>query len=171
MSSVALSEEENSIIYSVSRRLSGDVYTTITLSNSTGHFVCSDYGSLTFLVSERRCINNEEFFNGKLDMPKVNNFTTMMTSDCNFTITATEEESSIHRLGLIINYQNDTERITAVTPFNFTDAVVYHRPTDQPVKNAFCHISSLEVYRGRNKANRISHDGFHLNQRGAIEVR
>ena len=179
LSSVALSEEENSMVYSVNRRLNGDVYNTIiTLSNSTGHFVCSDdgMGNLTFLVSERRCVNNEEFFNGELDMPKVNDFTTTVTSDCNFTITATEEESSIHRIALIINYQNDTEMIVAATPLNFdtfnlTDAVVYHRPTGQPVRSAFCHISSLEMYRGRNKANKISHDGFHLNQRGAIEVR
>ena len=151
---------------------------SITLSNSTGHSVCSDdgTGNLTFLVSERRCINNEEFFNGELDMPKINNFTTTVTSDCNFTITATKEESSTHRLGLIISYQNDTKMITAATPFSFdisnlTDAVINHRPTDQPVNSAFCHITSLEVYRGRNKAIKISHDGFHLNQRGAIEVR
>ena len=100
----------------------------------------------------------------------------MARSDCNFTITATEEESSIHRLALIIDYQNDTEMITATTPFNFdtsnlTDAVVYHRSTNRPVNSAFCHITSLEVYRGRNETTKIRHDGFHLNQRGAIEVR
>ena len=65
LSSVALSEEENSMVYSVNRRLSGDVYNTITVSNSTGHSVCSDDGNLTFLVSERRCVNNEKFFNGE----------------------------------------------------------------------------------------------------------
>ena len=66
LSSVALSEEENSMVYSVSRRPSGDIY-TITLPNSTVHFVCSNdgMGNLTFLVSERRCVNNEEFFNGE----------------------------------------------------------------------------------------------------------
>ena len=94
----------------------------------------------------------------------------MASSDCYFTITVTEEESSIRRLAPIINYQNDTETITAATS-NLTDGVVYHRSTGQPVKSAFCHISSLEVYRGRNEVTRISHDGFHLNQRGAIEVR
>ena len=60
----------------------------------------------------------------------------------------------------------------AATPFNSdTDAVVYHKPTDQPVNSAFCHITSLEVYRGKNKAIKINHDGFHLSQSGAIEVR
>ena len=66
--------------------------------------------------------------------------------------------------------------ITAATPFtseasNLTDAVVYHRSTGQPVRSAFCHITSLEVYRGRDEATKVSHGGFHLNQGGAIEVR
>ena len=62
LSSIVLSKEENSIVYSVNRRLSGDIYT---LSNLTGHIVCSEDGSPTFLVSEKRCVNNEEFFNGE----------------------------------------------------------------------------------------------------------
>ena len=94
----------------------------------------------------------------------------MISSDCYFTITATEDESSIHKLAPIINYQNDTETITAATS-NLTDAVVYHRSTGQAVNSAFCHITSLEVYRGRNEAIRINHSGFHLNQSGTIEVR
>ena len=65
LSSVALSEEENSMIELVNRRLSGDICNTITVSNSTGHCACSDGGNFTFLVSERRCINNEDFFNGE----------------------------------------------------------------------------------------------------------
>ena len=67
LGSVALSEEENSIVYLVRRRLSGDIYNTITVSNSTGHIVCSndDTGNLTFLVSEKRCVDNEELFNGE----------------------------------------------------------------------------------------------------------
>ena len=94
----------------------------------------------------------------------------MVTSDCNFTITTTKENSSNQSLALIINYQNDIEMITVATPFNseVSDAVVYYRHTDQPVNSAFCHITSLEVYRGRNEATKINHDGFHLNQRGAL---
>ena len=65
LNSVALSEKEKSIVYSVSRRLSGDVYNTITVSNSTAHFACSYGVNPTFLISERRCVNNEEFFNGE----------------------------------------------------------------------------------------------------------
>ena len=94
----------------------------------------------------------------------------MISSDCYFTITATEDESSIHKLAPIINYQNDTDMITTAT-FNLTDVIVYHRSTGQPVRSAFCHISSLEVYQGRNETVKISHGGFYLNQSGAIEVR
>ena len=65
LSSVALSEEEKSMVHSVNRRLSGDIYNTITLPNSTCSFACSDGGNLTFVVSERRCVSNEEFFDGE----------------------------------------------------------------------------------------------------------
>ena len=63
LSSVALGEEENSVLHSVNRRLSGDII--YTLPNSTVHFSCSDGDNVTFLVSERRCVNNEELFNGE----------------------------------------------------------------------------------------------------------
>ena len=43
--------------------------------------------------------------------------------------------------------------------------------TDQKVNGSFCHIASLEVYRGREQAIEISHHGFTLNDSGAIEVR
>lgn len=151
LSIVALKEE---ILVSVSRRLSGDSY-SVTAFNTTDQLICHDSGNLTLLASERRCINNEELFNGKLDKPKINvlqNVTLpsiIMTSDCNFIIAMTEEESSNHRLALIIDFRNDTELITAATTFNssdnLTDAVIYHRSTDQPVKSSFCHIASLEV--------------------------
>ena len=62
LSSVVLSEEEKSMVQSVNRRLSGDIYNVF---NSTVHFACSDGGNLTFLVSEKRCVNNEELFNGE----------------------------------------------------------------------------------------------------------
>ena len=41
---------------------------------------------------------------------------------------------------------------------------------DQLVNNSHCNISSLEVYRGREQAIEISHDGFSLNNNGSIEV-
>ena len=43
----------------------------------------------------------------------------------------------------------------------------------QPVNSSFCHISSLEVYRGREQAMaiEISFKGFNLSDKGIITVR
>ena len=38
------------------------------------------------------------------------------------------------------------------------------------VNNSFCAISSLEVYRRREQAIEINHEGFSLNDDGSIEV-
>ena len=43
--------------------------------------------------------------------------------------------------------------------------------TDQPVNSSFCHISNLEVYRGRKQVIQISHDGFSLSINGTVDVR
>jgi hypothetical protein len=43
--------------------------------------------------------------------------------------------------------------------------------TNQTVNNNFCNVSSLEVYRGRQQAIEISHQGFSLSDNGSIEVR
>lgn len=45
---------------SVIRRIRGDIFYYVT---STNHFVCND-NNVTFLVSENRCIKNEELLNG-----------------------------------------------------------------------------------------------------------
>jgi hypothetical protein len=42
--------------------------------------------------------------------------------------------------------------------------------TDQLVNSSLCHISSLEVYRGRDQAINISDQGFSLSENGSIEV-
>ena len=68
---------------------------------------------------------------------------------------------------------------TAATVFNssdiykLTDAVVVHREHAQSVNTVnetFCHISSLEVYRGRQKAIEIAPSGFSLSHSGTIVV-
>ena len=38
------------------------------------------------------------------------------------------------------------------------------------MNNSFCDISSLEVYRGKEQATEISHEGFCLSDDGSIEV-
>ena len=56
-SNVMLASEEN-IPVQVNRRLDGDIYQYLNFP----HEVCQD--NLTYLVSEDRCVNDEEFFNG-----------------------------------------------------------------------------------------------------------
>ena len=102
-----------------------------------------------------------------------------MISDCSFAITTNEEELSTQRLALSISHQNDSDVITVATVFNLsdiyklTDAVVVHREHAQSVNTintSFCHISSLEVYRGRNTAIEIAPSGFSFGHRGTIVV-
>ena len=61
--------------------------------------------------------------------------------------------------------------MTAVTLSSMTNlinvTVVYNH---QPVLNSMCHISSLEVYRGRDHVTRIMHDGFLLSDSGRVEA-
>ena len=49
-------------------------------------------------------------------------------------------------------------------------AMFYFRDTEQPINKSVCAIDSLEVYRGREQAIKISHDGFTLSNSGAFEV-
>ena len=46
----------------------------------------------------------------------------------------------------------------------------YFNETKQILNNSFCQVASLEVYRGKEQAIEISHDGFSLNDDGNIEV-
>ena len=49
-------------------------------------------------------------------------------------------------------------------------AMFYFRDTEQPINKSVCAIDSLEVYRGREQAIKISHNGFTLSNSGAFEV-
>ena len=60
----------------------------------------------------------------------------------------------------VVNLETDFDSIST---FIFND-------TEQSVNNSFCDISSLEVYRGREQAIEISHEGFCLSDDGSIEV-
>ena len=51
------------------------------------------------------------------------------------------------------------------------DAIFKFNDSNQPVNNSFCHIASLEVFRGWNQSIMINHDGFSLTVNGSIEVR
>ena len=51
-----------------------------------------------------------------------------------------------------------------------TNATVTYMNTSQLVNSSFCHIASLEVYRGREQVIKINHGGFSLSDNGTIEV-
>ena len=63
----------------------------------------------------------------------------------------------------IINYNIMDTSSAYVVSFGFNE-------NNQSVNSSFCNISSLEVYRGREQAIEISHEGFTLNGSGSIEV-
>ena len=66
---------------------------------------------------------------------------------------------------------------TTIAVFDPTLAITYLlttlfkiNGTDRLVNSSHCHISSLEVYRGRDRVIEISHQGFSLRDNGSIEV-
>ena len=150
--------------------------------------ICNDSTGSSFLVSEQRCITNEELIGGNIMILNTiiiiiviayytGNFN---NTDCNFAITTREDiVPSIYRSILIISYQelnNSTVSTNAITVnsqgTDVADAVVVLKEQQVQINNnrSFCAISSLEVYRGRDQAIEISHQGFSLGDGGIIEV-
>jgi hypothetical protein len=62
LASLIDSDDKLNLPVNVTRRVGGDMYTYAT---STIFFTCHDDNNLTFLVSEKRCVKNEELLNGK----------------------------------------------------------------------------------------------------------
>ena len=101
----------------------------------------------------------------------------MFSTDCSLAITASEEPL-IYRLIISIqlytqqsnNSVESTAAHTLSSQYTITDAVVIHEQNLMKVNSSFCHIASLEVYRGREQAIEISHQGFTLSYGGTIEV-
>ena len=67
-----------------------------------------------------------------------------------------------HRYSAITNTDDKFNDYLVIFGFN---------GTNQTVNSSFCYISSLEVYRGREQAIVINHQGFSLSYNGSIEVR
>ena len=84
----------------------------------------------------------------------------------------------MYRLSIALTYtaqqtNNSIESTTTLTISSLqtlTDVVVIHQQSLMQVNSSFCHISSLEVYRGREQPIEISHQGFTLSNGGTIEV-
>ena len=64
-----------------------------------------------------------------------------------------------------------TSNITSLMVEVDVDAIFKFNGSNQPVNNSFCHIASLEVFRGWNRSIMINHDRFSLTVNGSIEVR
>ena len=93
-------------------------------------------------------------------------------TECSFVITPTGEFNT-SRLHLNIEMAGTatTAQTTNVID-DVVDAVVALRGIAEhtQLNSSICHISSLEVYRGREQAIEISHGGFSLSSNGTIKV-
>ena len=181
-------KNETLLVVTVARR-SSDLYLYSIANSSRAYYgICNDSTGSSFLVSEKRCITNEELIGGNIMILDTiiiiivivyytGNFN---NTDCNFAITTREDiVPSIYRSILIISYQelnNSTVSTNAITVnsqgTDAADAVVVLKDQQMQINNngSFCAISSLEVYRGRDQAIEISHQGFSLGDGGIIEV-
>ena len=82
-------------------------------------------------------------------------------------------ELNTSRLALNIQVSESSQSTTGQTAtlnMDIATALVVGKNTSLPVNSSVCHISTLEVYRGREQAFKISHDGFTLSNNSAIEV-
>ena len=82
-------------------------------------------------------------------------------------------ELNTSRLALNIQVSESSQSTTGQTAtFNMdaATALVVDKNTLLPVNSSVCYISTLEVYRGREQAFKISHDGFTLSDNNTIEV-
>ena len=164
MQAVAASGSESRIVERVSRRLTNDIYHYI---NSSIHMICLDN---TYLISEDQCVKDEELFKGNnFDYGSLIILYNYHHSGCTDAIVPTSS-------------QHNNFIITTIAVFDSSLAITYLlgnvttyktfkiNETNQLVNSSLCHISSLEVYRGRHQAIEISHQGFSLSENGSVKV-
>ena len=92
-------------------------------------------------------------------------FIVCYTTACRFAISS-HQDSSSYQITLFINNQGQFQSSVVVATYES-----HGQCCSRVVNNSLCHISSLEVYRGREQAIEISHDGLSLTENGAINVR
>ena len=141
--------------------------------NTSTNCVC-DEGNNTYLVTEQQCVNNSNFFSGKLSIATSNeNIISIMyiLTECPFAITPAGEPWPLEqRLSVQIIMGNSRMQTFNSTGKTTNATVINTNSTEKLVNSSICNISSLEVYRGREQAIEISHDGFILDNSGSIEV-
>ena len=90
--------------------------------------------------------------------------TLLASIECPYAINQTGES---HPLSFITVTVNGTSRLeTSIGTGVYTNETVIISTVD----SSFCRISGLEVYRGREQAIEISHEGISLGNSGTIEV-
>ena len=122
-------------------------------------------------MNEKQCASDEELFSGMYANP-------MISDVCNHyvIIGCDVVVVPINFISLIPTATIDSHYSTIITFKLEQDSSKKHvlifgfNETDQTVNSSFCNISSLEVYRGRQQAIEISHQGFSLSDNGSIEV-
>ena len=169
VASVVLASQNNcstDFVFSVDRKTT-DHYQPNTSTNC----VCNE-GNNTYLVTEQQCVNNSTFFSGKLSIATSNeNIISIIyiLTECPFAITPAGEPLQL-RLSVHIIMGNSRMQTSNSTGMATNATVINTNSTEKLVNSSICSISSLEVYRGREQAIEISHDGFILDNSGSIEV-
>ena len=166
----AESDTESGIVERVSRRQFRDVYFFI--NSSTIGTNCGDKN--TYLISEERCVKDEELFGGNLiDFePYTITIITCHSAGCSEAIIPT---SSLHLTTILLSVldrssANVTHLLTGAANGTTYIETFKFNETSQLVNSSLCDISSLEVYRGRDQAIEISYQGFSLSDNGSIKV-
>ena len=140
--------------------------------NTSTNCVCNE-GNNTYLVTEQQCVNNSNFFSGKLSIATSNEniigIILYKLTECPFAITPAGEPLQL-RLSVQIIMGNSRMQTSNSTGMATNATVINTNSTETLVDSSICSISSLEVYRGRERTIEISHTGFILDNSGSIEV-
>ena len=158
----------------VDRRLNGDI--CYFDQGDTNFETCNLDVNLTYLIDERQCASNQEFFNGIIVYCQVSTTTIIIINmpnnsytGCDFAI-AINESLMGHKIAAYINVSNHI-LMTFNEGSQPTTAILTYQ--GQYLANKLisdCRIVNLEVYRGRQRTFVINHNGFTINN-GTIEVR
>ena len=158
-------QAEANCTVSVIRRIVTDVYSL----NSNSTVTVSNCGAKpNYLVNEKQCASDEELFSGMCANP-------MISDVCNhyikYIIGCDVAVVPINSTSLLPTAAAIDSQHSAIISFKKHVIIFGFSGTNQTVNSSFCSISSLEVYRGRQQAIEISHQGFSLGDSGSIEVR
>ena len=121
----------------------------------------------TYLISEDQCVKDQELYRGKFIYLILLSHIIDHHSGCSHLLVPIQYPN----VTTIAVFDSSTPNITYLsTKVTNGGEVFKFNETNYLVNSSFCHISSLEVYRGREQAIEISHQGFSLNSNGNVEV-